>query len=190
MNKENYRKIIQPINSTLYSVQNKAFQWGVVDENDNVVVEFGKYKWIDGFQNGLAKVKGHNDTTSNPNNVIMSFSASDIDSSIPKPKRIAAQGIINEKGEMVLPLEYTVWKFYGKDFPTIKVFKEDMKFEIPFEKLNPDLVEEYDDHNFDTDYDDSPNYRNLMEDSWNAMTDGQYGDMPEDFDGDYSFLGY
>ena len=27
-------------------------------------------------------------------------------------------------------------------------------------------------------------------DTWNAMTDGQYGDMPEGFDGDYDFLGY
>lgn len=26
--------------------------------------------------------------------------------------------------------------------------------------------------------------------NWYAMTDGMYGDMPEDFDGDYSFLGY
>ena len=26
-------------------------------------------------------------------------------------------------------------------------------------------------------------------DSWDAMTDGQYGDMPEGFDGDYGFLG-
>lgn len=29
-----------------------------------------------------------------------------------------------------------------------------------------------------------------MRDSWDAMTDGMYGDMPDGFDGDYSFLGY
>lgn len=39
-------------------------------------------------------------------------------------------------------------------------------------------------------YDDVPSYRELMEDTWNAMTDGQYGDMPEGFDGDFDFLGY
>lgn len=27
-------------------------------------------------------------------------------------------------------------------------------------------------------------------DVWDAMTDGMYGDMPDGFDGDYSFLGY
>ena len=26
-------------------------------------------------------------------------------------------------------------------------------------------------------------------DSWDAMTDGMYGDMPDGFDGDYDFLG-
>ena len=34
----------------------------------------------------------------------------------------------------------------------------------------------------DDDYD-------YMRDSWDAMTDGMYGDMPDGFDGDYSFLG-
>jgi hypothetical protein len=28
------------------------------------------------------------------------------------------------------------------------------------------------------------------EENWYAMTDGQYDDMPDGFDGDYSFLGY
>ena len=28
------------------------------------------------------------------------------------------------------------------------------------------------------------------EDTWYAMTDGAYGDMPDGFDGDYSFMGY
>ena len=39
-------------------------------------------------------------------------------------------------------------------------------------------------------YEDGPSYREMMEDSWDAMTDGQYGDMPEGFDGDFDFLGY
>lgn len=35
-------------------------------------------------------------------------------------------------------------------------------------------------------YNDDNDY---MRDSWDAMTDGMYGDMPEGFDGDYDFLG-
>lgn len=34
-------------------------------------------------------------------------------------------------------------------------------------------------------YDDN----DFMRDSWDAMTDGMYGDMPDGFDGDYDFLG-
>lgn len=39
-------------------------------------------------------------------------------------------------------------------------------------------------------YDYEDNYDDYMRDSWYAMTDGMYGDMPDGFDGDYSFLGY
>ena len=41
----------------------------------------------------------------------------------------------------------------------------------------------YDNYN---DYDD----HDYSRDTWDAMTDGMYGDMPDGFDGDYSFLGY
>lgn len=36
------------------------------------------------------------------------------------------------------------------------------------------------------DYGDKPDY---ARDTWDAMTDGMYGDMPDGFDGDYDFLG-
>ena len=29
-----------------------------------------------------------------------------------------------------------------------------------------------------------------MADTWDAMTDGMYGDMPDGFDGDFDFLGF
>lgn len=40
------------------------------------------------------------------------------------------------------------------------------------------------------DYDDYPDYGQKERDTWDAMTDGQYGDMPDGFDGDYDFLGF
>ena len=100
----NYRKGKTPINSTLYAVQDNEYKWGVIDGDENVIVQFGKYAWIDGFQNGIAKVIAFSDTTS-PNIVAMFDDdlnvVTDIDS-----RRVAAQGIINENGEEVLPLEY------------------------------------------------------------------------------------
>lgn len=43
-------------------------------------------------------------------------------------------------------------------------------------------------YSYDHDYDyyDEPDY---ARDTWDAMTDGMYGDMPDGFDGDYDFLG-
>ncbi|MDN0080897.1 WG repeat-containing protein [Bacteroides gallinaceum] len=46
------------------------------------------------------------------------------------------------------------------------------------------LNNQYDDNY--QDYRDSPDY---MRDTWDAMTDGMYGDMPDGFDGDFDFLG-
>ena len=43
---------------------------------------------------------------------------------------------------------------------------------------------------FYRDYDDGYDDHDYMRDTWDAMTDGMYGDMPDDFDGDFSFLGY
>ena len=38
-------------------VENNLFQYGVTDNNGNVIVPFGKYAWISGFDHGLARVK-------------------------------------------------------------------------------------------------------------------------------------
>lgn len=49
-------------------------------------------------------------------------------------------------------------------------------FKLMREKVESDP---YDDYDFDS-----------RKESWYAMTDGQYGDMPDGFDGDYDFLGF
>ena len=36
-------------------------------------------------------------------------------------------------------------------------------------------------------YEDDFDYE---KETWDAMTDGMYGDMPEDFEGDYYWLGF
>lgn len=184
-----YRQVKQPVNSNLTVVQNQDYQWGVIDELGNTVVPFGKYAWIDGFQNGLAKVIGFNDNTS-PNIVAVIGN----DGRATDYAKCEEQGIINEKGEEVLPLEYTVWKFYGKDYSTIKTFKDGEEHLYTFGELNPDYEEPYssdNDYGYNSrTYYDEPDDRDYASDTWDALTDGQYGDMPDGFDGDYSFLGY
>lgn len=190
MEDKQYRQTKFPINSRIIVVQDKDYKWGAVDEDGNVIIPFGKYAWIDGFQNGLAKVIGHNDTMSPNISAIFDNNLNEV-----KDGRVAEQGIVNEAGEEVLPLQYNIWKFYGKDYPTIKYFKGGEEHTVTFQSLNPSLIDEEDEDNesildcYDSgcdDYDDT----DYISDSWDAMTDGQYGDMPEGFDGDFEFLGF
>ena len=83
-----YETIILPFRSSLFTLREKIHgNYGVVDINNNTVVEFGLYSWIDGFSNGYSRVK-----------------------------REGKWGIINELGEEVLPCKYKHIKdFYGYD---------------------------------------------------------------------------
>lgn len=63
---------------------------------------------------------------------------------------------------------------------------------VPYINANECCNEDiYEDDCFDDEYvDDEFNNWDWERESWYAMTDGMYGEMPDDFDGDYSFLGY
>ena len=92
-------------------VENEQFQYGVIDNNGIVVVPFGKYGWISGYDHGLARVKSiHGEGRLSIGSNLME-----------KPK----WGIIDKKGEVVLPVEYDeIWNFLGKGRTTTKVIKE------------------------------------------------------------------
>ena len=70
-----------------------------------------------------------------------------------------------------------------KGCPDLDSVLEDIKKQIIAEEFETTMM--FLDHH-DNNYDE----RDWMRDSWDAMTDGQYGDMPDGFDGDYDFLGY
>lgn len=102
-------------------IQRSDYKWGVTDLEGNIIVPFGKYDWIDGFDQGLARVKiGHA-----PSNQV------DNDNK---------WGIINERGEEVLPVEYDeVWNFLGKNRYSTKVVKDGVQEEVCLHTLNPNL---------------------------------------------------
>ena len=68
-------------------LMNEMHQWGVIDQNGVVIVPFGKYSWIDNFDQGLARVNTR------------------IPQGGSRYATVKKWGIINEKGEEVLPLE-------------------------------------------------------------------------------------
>ena len=114
-------------NKKLYTVQNNNFEYAVLNIDGTIVVPFGKYSWIDGFDNGLARVKigkVANGQKDNGNK----------------------WGLINENGKEVLPLEYDdIWTFYGKKRVTTKVIKGNVARNVILsEILGKDEVQEYD----------------------------------------------
>jgi hypothetical protein len=96
-------------------VQRSDYKWGVIDKQGNEIVPFGRYLWIDKFDQGLARVKSgcYNGDK---------------------------WGIINTKGEVVLPIEYdSIWNFAGKNRNSTRTIKNGINEDIYLHDLNPDL---------------------------------------------------
>lgn len=104
-------------------IQHSDYKWGVTDLDGNIIVPFGKYDWIDGFDQGLARVK------------IGRAPSNQVDNG-------NKWGIINEQGEEVLPVEYDeIWNFFGKNRYSTKVVKDGVKKDVYLHTLNPNLPE-------------------------------------------------
>ena len=116
----------------------------------NCIVPFGKYGWIDGFDNGLARVRSCGRTTYTKNTVAvidlennnMIQGADAIEQHVKKefaenPDSFAKWGIINEEGKEVLPLIYDeVWNFYGKGRSNTKAVRNGVEYEISLRALS------------------------------------------------------
>ncbi len=137
-------------------VENRRHQWAVIDDEGNYVVPFGKYGWIDGFDSGLARVRTQKDPGIASKNIsgLIDFSQEEplviegkenlqkyYDEDRKKnPDNYAKWGIINEKGEEVLPVIYdAVWGFLGKGRFSTTVEKDGVSSTVYFHDLNPEL---------------------------------------------------
>lgn len=120
-----------------------------VFKKDICVVPFGKYGWIDGFENGLARVRSHGQTTYTKNTIaIIGLTdnriiegENDIEEYVKKdfeehPDRFAKWGIINEDGEEVLPVIYDeVWNFFGKGRSNTKAVRDGVEISVSLREL-------------------------------------------------------
>ena len=126
------------INETIYGevkvVERGDGAYAVLDKNDNEIVPFGKYAWIDGFDHGLARVRiGYSQNT---------ITVLTLDGPISPWRK---WGIINKQGEEVLPVIYdNIWNFKGKNRLSTyveskerggeEVFFHDLDNSIPYPK--------------------------------------------------------
>lgn len=91
------RNIVENNYGEITVVEHSDYKWGAIDSKGNEIVPFGKYDWIEGFEQGLCRVKIGKQSSNLANND-------------------NKWGIINENGEEVLPCVYDeVWMFKGKN---------------------------------------------------------------------------
>lgn len=106
-------------------------KYGVVSSEGIIIVPFGKYDWIDTFDNGLARVR-----TKGLDPITVAVIDSDgihMTEEYLKahPEKRSKWGIINEAGEEVLkPVYDSVWKFLGKNRWSTTAEKDGRKNDI------------------------------------------------------------
>lgn len=118
-------------------------KYSVLDKDGKTIVPFGKYQFINSFEQGLARVRKGSEIGGD----IIAWVRLD-DEGFNQREDIKEEtidnkwGIINEKGEEVLPVIYDeVWKFYKTRRNTTRVVKDGVSNSVRLKDLNPGFVE-------------------------------------------------
>lgn len=194
MEKKGYIKEMNYGNVTV--VENRDYQWAVIDGQGNFLVPFGKYGWIDGFDSGLARVRTHSMAEQARDSIADFFQMPadrvgvtvdnhcDEQGNMPNFK----WGIINEKGEEVLPVVYdNIWNFFRKNRYSTQVEKDGISSEVYFHNLNPSLpvnYRQYSSYHDDYDYVNERHYDEFTGSYAQDVMGYSDEDIYDAFDGD------
>ena len=101
-----FQTVLISDNERLFTVS-KNYETAVINDKGLVIVDYGEYDFVDGFDSGLARV------------------------------RIGKKmGIIDSEGAVVLPVYYdNVWNFYKKGRSDTKIEKDGRMFKMSFNEL-------------------------------------------------------
>lgn len=128
-------------------VESMNREFGVIDHNGNVIVPFGRYAWIDGFDSGLARVRTEGMRYMDPRiECVFDDNMEPVCGDALKvyydklkresPEDLSRWGIINTDGEEVLPVRYdNIWNFLGKNRTSTYVEKDGRRYTVDFYDL-------------------------------------------------------
>lgn len=151
-------------------IQHNDSNWGVIDDENNVIIPFGKYHWIDKFDQGLARAEGRCELQPNArdgyqNRCTSGWGVIDEEDNViipfckyhwihePYKGLYRAQikvplnsngdyhikyGIINKLDEVVVPFEYDdLWNIRGDENFTVTVKNNGERGTISFRYVSP-----------------------------------------------------
>ena len=124
----NFASISISDDKELFSLKSYDNGYCVVNHNGNIVIPYGEYAIIDGFTNGYARVKKNR-----------------------------KYGIVNTKGQIVLPVEYdNIWSFYQRtELRSTRIIMKGMdnlRFNFATGKLNEPNINHIRQYNTNDDY--------------------------------------
>lgn len=109
-----YENITMPIFSNRIVLYSYEQGYAVIDFNGKIIVPFGKYNYIDGYDTGVARIKLGKITNGSQ-------------------ESDAQWGIIDENGNEILkPIYKNIWNFYNKALQYTRVESDEMIFEFHF----------------------------------------------------------
>lgn len=171
-----YEDIAKPIFSSPYVVRSFGKGYAVINADGEIIVPFGRYDYIDGFDSGYARIKLGKTT----NGVKDSGSL---------------WGIINENGEEKLEPKYSnIWNFYDKSRQDARVEYGDKVYEFDLCKgiLHPQGHRKAEEEQLSQEMEDYRSLQDYRERTYNEYT-GTYAqdemgfsdqDINDAFEGD------
>ncbi len=158
--------------------------WGLVNLQGELIAD--GYEDIKGFKEGLAAAKkdgkwGYIDKQGRAVIPFIFAKAKSFSDGLAAVAFNSRYGYIDRHNKTIIPFKYIEADDFYEGLASVETsndgYGEISKDGIVVEWKKTPSNHERDDYDYEGD-------------TWDAMTDGQYGDMPDGFDGDYSFLGY
>ena len=202
---------IRHFSEGLAAVKDSRNKWGFIDKTGNLAI---RCQWNDirHFSEGLAAVQGPNclwGFIDKSGEMIIPYKWEDTSRGLYFSDGLAAvcnsnlmYGFIDKTGRLVIPCKWDISN--GDGYDEARNYIEPKIIETNNNKLTISEIETseygtnyrysykskyYEENGFFEEDEDNEEGEDYSRDTWDAMTDGMYGDMPDGFDDDYDFLG-
>lgn len=176
----------EPISSSLIICELNDI-WGFINSKGEIITL--RFERVYAFHEGYAAVKqnGKWGFINEYGKIVIPCRFANVDSFSEGLAAVAFKkrwGYIDKHNNTIIPFKYDdAYPFY-KGKADVCISEREGSYDLSISKNGRILEEKFTANESEIDYNEA------KRDSWYAMTDGVYGDYPDDFDGDYDFMGH